>query len=87
MITFESNFLSPLNQLASNLLQLDKKLKLQVNPKTMVALKFLRTQLTSIINVRMRAKEMTAEQQAVWDLAVELLGRERDPEGEGVVSL
>ncbi|CED84539.1 ATP-dependent RNA helicase A [Phaffia rhodozyma] len=74
-------------KLASNLLQLDKKLKLQLHPKTMLALKFLRQQLSSIISVRMRAREMTAEQESVWDLAVELLGKEKDPEGEGVVSL
>lgn len=47
-------------------------------PKTMIAVKHIRAQLTAVINSRMRGKEMTERQLAWWELALEVLGKEPD---------
>lgn len=75
-----------LSQLAASSLQLDRKIKHFVAPKTLLALKHLRAQLSSILATRMRGKEMTAEQLAWWELAMELLGREKLSVEEGGIA-
>jgi ATP-dependent RNA helicase DHX29 len=69
---------APPHQLASSYVQLDRKLRFQSTPKTMIAVKHIRAQLTAVINSRMRGKEMTERQLAWWELALEVLGKEAD---------
>lgn len=44
----------------------------------MIAVKHIRSQLSAVINSRMRGKEMTERQLAWWELALEVLGKEAD---------
>ena len=74
--------LSPRPQLTASSLQLDRKLKLLVPPKTLIALKHLRAQLSLVVATRMRGKEMSGVQAEWWALAMEMLGREKMVEGE-----
>ena len=69
--------LFPFSQLSASSLQLDRKLKLLVPPKTLVALKHLRAQLNAVVATRMRGKEVTEVQAEWWRLAMEMLGREK----------
>jgi ATP-dependent RNA helicase DHX29 len=64
-------------QLAALSLQLDRKLKLFVPPKMLIALKHLRTNLDAILSIKMRGKEISKEQEEWWDLALEVVGREK----------
>ncbi|KAJ3839808.1 P-loop containing nucleoside triphosphate hydrolase protein [Lentinula raphanica] len=62
-------------KLTSNAAFIDRKIKFQVSPKTNVALKFLRAQLTSLLGCQFRGKILT-ESQILWnELALMILGK------------
>ncbi|KAJ6621236.1 P-loop containing nucleoside triphosphate hydrolase protein [Mycena sp. CBHHK59/15] len=78
-IDFGVNHLSyfTLMQLISNTAVMDRKIKLQVSPKCNIALKFLRTQLGSILAQKFRGKPLT-ESQVLWsEIAIAVLGKEK----------
>ncbi|KAJ3851495.1 P-loop containing nucleoside triphosphate hydrolase protein [Lentinula lateritia] len=62
-------------KLISNAAFIDRKVKFQIAPKTNIALKFLRTQLTSLLAYQFRGKILT-ESHILWnDLALMVLGK------------
>ncbi|KAJ3995009.1 P-loop containing nucleoside triphosphate hydrolase protein [Lentinula boryana] len=62
-------------KLISNAAFIDRKIKFQVAPKTNIALKFLRTQLASLLGYQFRGKILT-ESQILWnELALMVLGK------------
>ncbi|KAJ4483983.1 P-loop containing nucleoside triphosphate hydrolase protein [Lentinula lateritia] len=62
-------------KLISNAAFIDRKVKFQIAPKTNIALKFLRTQLTSLLWYQFRGKILT-ESQILWnELALMVLGK------------
>lgn len=53
----------------------------------MIAIKHIRTQLHAVLNTKMRGKDMSDRQLLWWDLALEVIGKERVAEDSlGVVS-
>ncbi|KAF8832459.1 hypothetical protein HHX47_DHR1001422 [Lentinula edodes] len=62
-------------KLISNAAFIDRKVKFQIAPKTNIALKFLRTQLTSLLSYQFRGKILT-ESHIFWnELALMVLGK------------
>jgi len=68
-------------KLSSDCVILDRKLKFRCSPKSNIALKYLRDQLTQILSCRMRMRPLTKAQEAWYSLALMILGRVVD-EGE-----
>ncbi|OBZ78804.1 putative helicase C15C4.05 [Grifola frondosa] len=70
-------------KLMSNLAFIDRKIKFRIHPKASVALKFLRSQLGSLLAIQFRNKPLT-ESQLLWnDTAMMVLGKMRpDDEDE-----
>ncbi|KAJ7110080.1 P-loop containing nucleoside triphosphate hydrolase protein [Mycena epipterygia] len=64
-------------KLVSNTAFIDRKIKFQVSPKCNIALKFLRTHITSILAQQFRSQPLT-ESQVLWsDIASSVLGKEK----------
>lgn len=62
-------------KLISDTVVIDRKIRFQVTPKTNVALKMLRNQLSSLLSHQIRSKALT-DSQARWnDLAMSVLGK------------
>ncbi|KZT74762.1 P-loop containing nucleoside triphosphate hydrolase protein [Daedalea quercina L-15889] len=69
-------------KLIANIVYIDKKIKFRISPKAGIALKLLRSQLSSLLSAQMRAKPLT-ETQALWnELAMMILGKVK-PEQPG----
>lgn len=60
----------------------DRKIRYRLEPKTNVALKFLRNQLGSLLAAQFRGKPLI-ESQAAWnDIALAILGKVKPPKEE-----
>ncbi|PCH33517.1 pre-mRNA-splicing factor ATP-dependent RNA helicase prp22 [Wolfiporia cocos MD-104 SS10] len=76
-------------KLSSNTVLIDRKIRFRVPPKTGVALKVLRSQLSSLLATQMRIKPLD-ESQLLWnELAMMVLGKTKpkDPGGQESVTL
>ncbi|KIL70700.1 hypothetical protein M378DRAFT_194963 [Amanita muscaria Koide BX008] len=61
-------------KLIADTVTVDKKIRFQISPKSNIALKLLRTQLSSLLSHQMRSRVLT-ESQVRWnDLAISVLG-------------
>jgi len=65
-------------KLASNAVMIDRKFRFQVSPKTNVALKLLRSQLSAILSHQMRSRALMDSQVRWNDLAILVLGKFKD---------
>ncbi|KAF9068099.1 P-loop containing nucleoside triphosphate hydrolase protein [Rhodocollybia butyracea] len=73
-------------KLISNATFIDRKVKFQIAPKTNIALKFLRTQLTSLLAYQFKGKIVT-ESHILWnELALMVLGKVKieDPQAPSI---
>lgn len=62
-------------QLSANVVYIDKKIKFRLSPKTGVALKLLRSQISALLSAQMRIKPLS-ETQLPWnELAIMILGK------------
>lgn len=54
-------------------MQIDRKLRFQVDPKSALALKYLRDQLAAAMAVRLRGRQLSGRQLEWFDLAMKCL--------------
>lgn len=74
----------------SNTVTIDRKIKFRIEPKSSIALKYLRTQLGQILATQYRCKPLTDVQTAWNDIAMMVLGKidiREAPEREDTVTL
>ncbi|KIY72745.1 P-loop containing nucleoside triphosphate hydrolase protein [Cylindrobasidium torrendii FP15055 ss-10] len=69
-------------KLLSNTVIVDRKLKFRVAPRTIVALKGLRTQFQSVLAAQLRRKPLTESQVLWYELGMLVLGKENMDEGK-----
>lgn len=55
-------------------MQIDRKLRFRVDPKTALALRHLRDHLSSAMAMRLRGKPLSSRQQEWFELALKCLG-------------
>ncbi|EJD52139.1 P-loop containing nucleoside triphosphate hydrolase protein [Auricularia subglabra TFB-10046 SS5] len=65
------------SKLIAESLALDRKIRFRVAPKTNLALKYLRDQLSGILAVQMRGRDLTEQQKRWFELAMFVLGRRK----------
>jgi len=69
-------------KLIADTVTVDKKIRFQTSPKSNIALKLLRTQLSLLLSHQMRSRVLT-ESQVRWnDLAMSVLGRVKNTDNE-----
>ncbi|KZV88269.1 P-loop containing nucleoside triphosphate hydrolase protein [Exidia glandulosa HHB12029] len=68
-------------KLVAESVALDRKIRFRASPKTNLAVKYLREQLSSILAALMRGRALTETQQRWYELAVLLMGRQK-PDAE-----
>ncbi|KAK2461815.1 hypothetical protein APHAL10511_006278 [Amanita phalloides] len=69
----------------SDTLMIDRKIRFQVAPRTNIALKLLRTQLSSLVSHQIRTKILTESQTRWNDLAMLVLGKTKEVRDMSVV--
>jgi ATP-dependent RNA helicase DHX29 len=75
-------------QLSARSLQIDRKIRYSLDPKTAIALKILREQVAGAMGARLRGKACTKAQGRWWELAMGCLtvGTHEDAPGVGLVT-
>lgn len=75
-------------QLIGDTMTIDRKIRYRANPKTSVALKYLRARLATILAAKFRDRELTSQEQKWYDVAMRVLGKFKSPsevEGLGIM--
>lgn len=75
-------------KLISDTIIIDRKIRFHASPKTSIALKYLRSQLTSNIATQFRGKSLTGDSNLWNDIAMKILGKvklEAESSGLGII--
>jgi ATP-dependent RNA helicase DHX29 len=74
-------------QISANSLQVDRKIKYTVEPKSAMAIKLLREQMSGAMSAKLRGRAWSKEQEVWWELGMRCLtvGLWDDVPGVGVV--
>lgn len=73
------------SKLSANSLQIDKKLRYRIDPKSALAVKLLRDRFAAAMATRLRGRPLTERQEQWFALALQCIAADGQKEGQDVV--